>query len=60
MRPEHANTAEIAFYAPYQLRALLEAAEGPVRAMIALRAGWPMPLKNCSVDWAEMAGARAR
>jgi integrase len=36
MRPEHANTAEIQLYTPNELRALLEAAEGPMRAMIAL------------------------
>ncbi len=36
MRPEHANNAEIEFYTPDELRALLEAAEGPVRAIMAL------------------------
>jgi integrase len=36
MRPEHANNAEIEFYTPDELRALLEVAEGPMRAMVAL------------------------
>ncbi|MBI4661960.1 MAG: tyrosine-type recombinase/integrase [Verrucomicrobia bacterium] len=36
MRPEHANTAEISFYTPNELRKLLETAEGPMRAMVAI------------------------
>ena len=36
MRPEHANNGEIEFYTPAELKALLDAAEGPMRAMIAL------------------------
>ena len=36
MRPEHANLAEIQFYTATELRALLEAAEGPMRAMVAV------------------------
>ena len=31
MRPEHANNAEIEFYTPAELKALLDAAEGPMR-----------------------------
>jgi hypothetical protein len=36
MRLEHANTAEILFYTPNELRALLESAEGSMRAVIAI------------------------
>lgn len=36
MRPEHANVAEIQFYTAAEFRALLEAADGPMRAMVAL------------------------
>jgi integrase len=36
MRPEHANNGEIEFYTPGEFKALLDAAEGPMRAMIAL------------------------
>lgn len=36
MRPEHANNAETQFYTPGELNALLEAAEGTMRAMIAI------------------------
>jgi hypothetical protein len=36
MRPEHANSAEIEFYSPAEFHALLEAAEGNMRAMIAI------------------------
>ena len=36
MRPEHANIAEVLFYTPKEFQALLEAAEGPMRAMIAI------------------------
>lgn len=36
MRPEHANNGEVLFYTPKELRALLEAAEGPMRAIVAL------------------------
>jgi len=36
MRPEHANNGEVQFYTPHELRALLETAEGPMRAMICL------------------------
>lgn len=41
MRPEHANNGEVQFYTPNELRALLEAAEGPMRAMVAL-SGLPL------------------
>jgi len=36
MRPERANTAEILFYTPKEFRALLETAEGTMRAMVAI------------------------
>ena len=36
MRPEHANTAEIEFYTPKEFRALLEASDGPMRALISI------------------------
>jgi integrase len=36
MRPETASAAEIEFYTPAELQALLDAAQGPMRAMIAL------------------------
>lgn len=36
MRPERANTAATEFYSPKEFRALLETAEGPMRAMLAL------------------------
>lgn len=36
MRPEHANTAEVLFYTPKEFHALLETAEGSLRAMIAI------------------------
>lgn len=36
MRPELANNGEIEFYTPKEFRALLEAAEGPMQAMVAI------------------------
>jgi len=36
MRREHANNVEIQFYSPNELRALLEAAEGQMRVMVAI------------------------
>jgi integrase len=36
IRPEHANTADMLFYTSKEFRALLEAAEGPLLAMIAI------------------------
>jgi len=36
MRPENANTSEIEFYTAAEFKALLDAAEGPMRAMVAL------------------------
>jgi integrase len=36
MRQEHANGAEVQFYTATEFRALLEAAEGPMRAMVAI------------------------
>jgi site-specific recombinase XerD len=36
MRPENGNTAEVEFYTPAELKALLDAATGPMRAMLAI------------------------
>ena len=36
MRREHADNGEIEFYTPKEFRALLETAEGPMRAMVAI------------------------
>jgi len=36
MRPEHANNGEIGFYTPAEFKALLDVAEGPMLAMIAI------------------------
>ena len=55
MRPEYANSAEVAFYTPKELRALLEAAEGPMRAMIAI--GGLAGLRTAEIlrmDWADV------
>ena len=55
MRPEHANSAEVAFYTPKELRTLLETAEGPMRAMIAI--GGLAGLRTAEIlrlDWADV------
>jgi integrase len=56
MRPEKGNGgAEIQFYAPHELCALLEAAEGPMRAMLAI--GGLAGLRTSellALDWAEV------
>ena len=55
MRPEHANTAEVEFYTPKEFRALLEAADGPMRAMIAI--GGLAGLRTAELlrlDWADV------
>jgi integrase len=36
MRPEHANNGETEFYTPGEFKALLDVAEGPMRAMLAI------------------------
>ncbi len=36
MRREHADNGEVEFYTPKEFRALLETAEGPMRAMVAI------------------------
>ena len=36
MRPENGNTADVEFYSPVEFKALLETAEGPMRAMVAI------------------------
>jgi integrase len=36
LTPQNGNTAEIDFYTPAELQALLEASEGPLRAMVAI------------------------
>jgi integrase len=55
MRPEHANNAEVEFYTPKEFRALLETAEGPMRAMVAL--GGLAGLRTAELlrlDWADV------
>ena len=55
MRPEHANTATVAFYTPNEFRALLEAAEGPMRALVAI--GGLAGLRTAELlrlDWADV------
>jgi len=55
MRPERANTAEIECYSPKELRALLDAAEGSMQAMIAL--GGLAGLRTqelLRLDWADL------
>lgn len=55
MRPERANTAEVQFYTPAEFQALLETAEGPMRAMIAL--GGLAGLRTAELlrlDWADV------
>ncbi|MCX6929651.1 MAG: hypothetical protein NT154_41515 [Verrucomicrobia bacterium] len=55
MRPEHANNAEIDFYTPKELQALLVAAEGPMLAMVALGglAGL-LTQELLRLDWADV------
>jgi integrase len=55
MRPELSNTAEIEFYTPKEFRALLEAVEGPMQAMIAI--GGLAGLRTAELlrlDWADV------
>ncbi len=55
MRPEHANTAEVGFYTPKEFRALLETADGSLRAMIAI--GGLAGLRTAELlrlDWADV------
>jgi len=55
MRPEHANTAEIEFYTPKEFRALLEASDGPMRALISI--GGLAGLRTAELlrlDWADV------
>lgn len=55
MRPEHANTAEVEFYTAKELRALLEAAEGPMRAMIAISGLAGLRTQELlRLDWADV------
>ena len=55
MRPEHANNAEVQFYTPNELRALLEAAEGPMRAMVALSGLAGLRTQELlRLDWADV------
>lgn len=55
MRPERANTSEVAFYTPNEFRALLEASEGPMRAIVAIggRAGL-RTVELLRLDWADV------
>ena len=55
MRPERANTAEVLFYTAKEFRALLEAADGPMRAMIGI--GGLAGLRTqelLRLDWADV------
>ncbi len=55
LRPERANTAEVEFYTPKEFRALLHAADGAMRAMIAL--GGLAGLRTqelLRLDWADV------
>jgi integrase len=55
MRPERTNNGEVQFYTPKEFRALLESAEGPMRAMIAL--GGLAGLRTAELlrlDWADV------
>jgi integrase len=55
LRPEHANTAEVEFYTPKEFRALLETADGPMRAMMAI--GGLAGLRTAELlrlDWADV------
>ncbi len=55
MRPERANTAEIGFYTANEFRALLEAAEGSMQAMVAI--GGLAGLRTAELlrlDWADV------
>jgi integrase len=55
MRPEHANNAEVQFYTPDELRALLEAAEGPMRAIVALSGLAGLRTQELlRLDWADV------
>ena len=55
MRPEHANTAEVSFYTPKELRALLETAEGVMRAMVAIGAFAGLRTAELlRMDWADV------
>ena len=55
MRPERANEGEIQFYTPKEFRDLLETAEGPMRAIIAI--GGLAGLRTAELlrlDWADV------
>ncbi len=55
MRPERANTAEVQFYAPKEFAQLLEAADGSMRAIIAI--GGLAGLRTAELlrlDWADV------
>ena len=55
MRPERANEGEIHFYTPKEFRDLLESAEGPMRAIIAI--GGLAGLRTAELlrlDWADV------
>ncbi len=55
MRPEHANNGEVPFYTPKELRDLLTAAEGPMRAMVAIsRLAGLRTQELLRLDWAEV------
>jgi integrase len=55
LRPERANTAEVHFYTAKEFRALLEAAEGPMRAMIAIGGLTGLRTQELlRLDWADV------
>jgi integrase len=55
MRPEHANNGEVQFYTPKEFRALLESAEGPMRAMVALSGLAGLRTQELlRLDWADV------
>ena len=55
MRPEHANNGEVQFYTPKEFRDLLEAAEGPMRAMVALSGLAGLRTQELlRLDWADV------
>ena len=55
MRPEHGNTADVAFYTPKELRALLNAADETLRPLLAI--GGLAGLRTAELlrlDWADV------
>src|SRR6266699_3195086 len=60
MSPEHGNTAEVAFYTPKELRALLNAADETLRPLLAI--GGLAGLRTAELlrlDWADVCACQA-